>query len=129
MLILLELIFYVALLLLIFFAIFYFVIYKLIYKTFIKSFTSITKYGKEEKKAFQQMLLSPTNDTVSKYIKVLKEIAEFSSNSIMTSSLSMADQLKYANAYQVVKGTASVSNEIKEELYRVYLILGVPLQK
>ena len=43
----LELIFYVALLLLIFFAIFYFVIYKLIYKTFIKSFTSITKYGKD----------------------------------------------------------------------------------
>ena len=53
---------------------FYFVFYKFFYKTLFKSFKgagTLFAIGQEEKRAFQQMMFSPTNETVSGYIKVI----------------------------------------------------------
>lgn len=115
---------------------YYFFFYKLIYKTIIKKTfktikgtTSIFSLSKEEQGAFQQMMLAPTNETVSTYIIVLKKFADYLTKYGASGSADVGSHMKYANAYQIVKETPSVSEELKEELYKMFLILGVPLQK
>ena len=111
---------------------FYFIFYKLLYKTIFKSFKgsgSLLAISKEEKIAFQQMMFSPNNETVSRYIKVLKELADYALKTPFTKSISMGDQVKYTNAYNIIKNTDTVSEELKEELYRVFLIIGISVSK
>lgn len=90
---------------------------------------SLLSIAKEEKTAFQQMMLSPNDETVSRYIKVLKELADYALKTPLTKSISMGDQIKYTNAYNVIKNTDTVSEELKEELYRVFLIIGISVSK
>ncbi len=111
---------------------FYFIFYKIFYKTIFKSFKrtgNIFSIGQEEKIAFQQMMLSPNNETVSRYIQVLKKLADYALKTPLTTSISMGDQVKYTNAYNIIKNTDTVSEELKEELYRVFLIIGISVSK
>lgn len=111
---------------------FYFIFYKIIYKTILKSSKgtgNLLSISQEEKIAFQQMMLSPNNETVSRYIKALKKLADYALKTPLTKSISMGDQVKYTNAYNVIKNTDTVSKELKEELYRALLIIGISVSK
>lgn len=75
------------------------------------------------------MMLSPTDETVSNYIKVLKRGADYISKSITSQKMTVGEQMKYINAYNLIKNTDTVSEELKEELYRVLLTVGISVSK
>ena len=111
---------------------FYFVVYKLIFKTVFKVFNgagSIFTLSKDEQNAFQKMMFSPNNQTVSEYIKVLKALADYATKTPFTKSIAVGDQMKYTNAYNVIKNSDSVSQELKDEMYRAFLVIGISVTK
>ena len=102
----------------------YFIFKKTIYRLFL-----LIWLIRAEKRTFQQMMLSPTDETVSNYIKVLKRGADYISKSISSQNMTVGEQMKYINAYNIIKNTGTVSEELKEELYRVLLVVGISVSK
>lgn len=91
--------------------------------------SSLFKIAQEEKVAFQQMMYTPSNETVSNYIEVAKRAMEIITKFPSSQSWDAGDQMKYINSYKVIKDTPDVSEELKDELYRMYLALGIAVSK
>ena len=96
----------------------------------LKSFADMPKVfevGKKEEVAFQNMMLTPNNETVSVYIEVLKNRMEVLNNFAGAQSVTTGMHMKYVNAYKVVKKSDIVSDELKAELGRYFLAMGVAI--
>ncbi len=85
----------------------------------------LAKLSQEEKIAFQNMMMTPNDATVSVYIENLKKGAEFSAKNAASQDIGTGMQMKYVNAYKVVKGSPDVSEELKNELGRMFLVNGI----
>ena len=80
--------------------------------------------GNKETIAFQNMMLTPNDETVSAYIEILKKILN---NVYGSRTISSGTQMKYVNAYNVIKKSDTVSDNLKTELGRVLLALGIAI--
>ena len=89
------------------------------------STSKVFKASNEEKVSFQNMMLTPNDETVSAYIEALKSGMKALNNHYGSQSISSGMQMKYVNAYNVIKKTDSVSDDLKTELGRVLLALGI----
>ena len=89
------------------------------------SMGDLMKITGEEKVLFQNMMMTPNNETVKAYVELMKRsapvLAKFAGSQDMTSG----NQMKYINAYKVVKKAPDVSDELKDELGRMLLVMGV----
>lgn len=91
------------------------------------SAADIVKVNNDEKICFQNMMMTPNNETVSAYIEVSKRMLNAMTNFIGSQEMTTGMQMKYINAYKVVKQASDVSEELKAELGRVFLALGIAI--
>ena len=89
--------------------------------------SKVFEASNKEKVAFQNMMLTPNNETVSAYIEALKEGMKALNNFYGSQSISAGMQMKYVNAYNVIKKSDTVSDDLKTELSRVLLAMGIAI--
>lgn len=89
--------------------------------------SKVFEVSNKEKVAFQNMMLTPNDETVSSYIETLKHGMKALNNCYGSQSISSGMQMKYINAYKVVKKSDDVSDDLKSELGRILLALGVAI--
>ena len=113
----------------IFIAIVYFA-FKAIRKKFLgglgfPNFKELAKLSQDEKIGFQNLMMTPNDDTVSAYIDILKRLADFSTKNSASQDMTTGMQMKYSNAYKFIKKCDTVSPELKKELGRMFMVMGV----
>ncbi len=89
--------------------------------------SKVFEVSNKEKVAFQNMMLTPNDETVSAYIETLKSGMKALNNFYGSQSISSGMQMKYVNAYNVIKKSDDVSDDLKGELGRVLLALGIAI--
>ena len=93
----------------------------------LQSTSKVFEASNKEKIAFQNMMLTPNDETVSAYIETLKQGMKALNNFYGSQSISAGMQMKYVNAYNVIKKSDTVSDNLKTELGRVLLALGIAI--
>ena len=87
----------------------------------------VLEVSNKEKIAFQNMMLTPNDETVSAYIEALKDIMKAINDFYGSQSIATGTQIKYVNAYSVIKKTNTVSDDLKAELGRILLAMGIAI--
>ncbi len=98
--------------------------FKEVFSTF-GSMGEIMKISNQEKVCFQNMMMTPNNETVKAYIEIAKRSATATANFAASQEMTTGMQMKYINAYKVVKKSADVSDDLKDELGRALLVMGI----
>lgn len=80
---------------------------------------NVNKAFKAENKAYENMIISPSDTTVSQYISVFQNTKKH---------INIEDKIRQSQGYKEVANSTNVSEELKNKLKMVLLSNGVPIE-